>query len=262
MKISHNTVNPLLNFNIMKSFAKYILVSGLLCFSAGKSYSALIQSNPSIVAAVLLQTMQLKEAYEKRDESQNKIAMAQAAVAVAMEQVHSIEKDILGYMENASGAVKNLHQLKRIVELTGVEIPRHMKTLTTTIPDNMKNTALVAALPSTYADITAEVTSLTTMVNSLVKGTSYSWGEKEMKEGDQKQQINLLNAAERYYIANEVVSRLESLSYELWILNFKIQTMSWSRLFYELDYEGWCNYYYGLSLVDSIIDDWNRLASK
>lgn len=246
----------------MKSFAKYLLVSGLLCFGIAKANSALIQTDPSIVWAVSEQTRQLKMAYEKRDKSQNKIAACQAAVAVAMEQVHSIEKEILGYMENASGAVKNLHQLKRIVELTGIEIPRHLHTLMTTIPANMKNTAMVAALPSTYADITAEVTSLTTMVNTLVKGTSYTWGEKEQKEGDQKQQINLLNAAERYYIANEVVSRLESISYELWILNFKIQTMSWSRLFYELDYEGWCNYYYGLSLIDSIIDDWNRLASN
>lgn len=246
----------------MKSFAKYFLTAGLLFFSLSRTNAALIQTDPSIVTAVVLQTEALKKAYENRNNTQNKIAAAQATVASAMTVVHGIEKQILGYMQNASGAVQNLHQLKRIAELVSVTIPKNIQTLSSTIPDNMKQSAMVAALPSTYTDIATEVASLSTMVNTLVSGTHYTLGEKEKSAGDEKMQINLLSAAERYYIASEVVNRLENIAYNLWILNFKIKTMSWSRLFYKIDHEGWCSYFYGKSIAEGLINDWHRLASR
>ena len=51
----------------------------------------------------------------------------------------------------------------------------------------------------------------------------------------------MLNASERYYIANEVVSCLEAINTDLFILAWQVRTLSWNDLWFSLDPEGWAN---------------------
>ena len=238
----------------MNKFSKYILMAGILL---GGSDAYAQQIDVPLAAAVFLQTDQLKKVYEKRKTTQEKIIAAQISVGLFMEKVHDIEDRILGYMQNASGAVQNLYQLKKIAQLVAVDIPDNLNTLRKTIPDNVKNTAIVAAIPDTYKEITAEVTSLSTLVSQLVTGTNYSFKDQDKEN---KQNINLLNAAERYYIAQEVVDRLEHLNYRIRILNLQIKMASWRNLFYALDRDAWVNYNYGKLISERLIKDWKELA--
>ena len=70
-------------------------------------------------------------------------------------------------------------------------------------------------------------------------------------------QIKLLNSAERYYICNTVVDKLENINTSLYLLSWEIQTMRWRDLFFKLDPEGWAAVMSGKNIVESIVSDWN-----
>ena len=69
----------------------------------------------------------------------------------------------------------------------------------------------------------------------------------------------MLNSAERYYIANEVVTRLETINTDLWLLAWQIRTLSWNDLWYGLDPEGWATVMSGKYIVEGLIWEWNYL---
>ena len=75
----------------------------------------------------------------------------------------------------------------------------------------------------------------------------------------EKHKVNLLNSAERYYVANEVVTKLENINTDLWLLAWQIRTMSWQDLWYGLDPEGWAAVMSGKAIVESLIYEWNYL---
>ena len=77
-----------------------------------------ITVDPALTAAVIAQTAMLKSEYEKRSKHHAAIEVAQAAVTVAMDNIHKVEETILNYMGNASGVMQNMYQLKKIVELS------------------------------------------------------------------------------------------------------------------------------------------------
>lgn len=70
--------------------------------------------------------------------------------------------------------------------------------------------------------------------------------------------VNLLNSAERYYIANEVVTRLEAINTDLFILAWQVRTLSWNDLWFSLDPEGWATVMSGKNIIGGIVADWNR----
>ena len=82
------------------------------------------QTDPTLTGAVVAQTEILKKIFKDREETQNKIIAAEAAVSVAMDRMHAVENKMLDYLSNAQGAMQNLYQIKRAAQLVGVEIPR------------------------------------------------------------------------------------------------------------------------------------------
>lgn len=68
--------------------------------------------------------------------------------------------------------------------------------------------------------------------------TSGSYNETDSEGKKEKHKVNLLNSAERYYIANEVVTRLEAINTDLFILAWRVRTLSWRDLWFSLDPEG------------------------
>ena len=195
-----------------------LAVSGSVCGFAQ-------QTDPALTGAVAVQTKILKDLFKKREKTQQAIIASEASVFLAMERMHQLENKMLGYLQNAQGAMQNIYQIKRAAELVGVEIPKNMALLR-----NMKQ---------------------------LVTSGSYNVTNADGKT--EKHKVNLLNSAERYYVANEIVTRLESINTDLWLLAWQIRTYSWNDLWFGLDPDGWATVMSGKAIVDGLILDWKYL---
>ena len=160
-------------------------------------------------------------------------------------------------MQNAQGAMQNIYQIKRAAELVGVEIPKNMALLRKSIPSNLKGTAIAVLVSDELMDATTQMLSLYPFMKQLVTSGSYNVTNADGKT--EKHKVNLLNSAERYYVANEIVTRLESINTDLWLLAWQIRTYSWNDLWFGLDPDGWATVMSGKAIVDGLILDWKYL---
>ena len=193
------------------------------------------QTDPTLTGAVVAQTEILKKIFKDRENTQNKIIAAEAAVTVAMERMHEVENKMLDYLSNAQGAMQNLYQIKRAAQLVATEIPQNMVLVKNSVPGHLKGTAIALLVSDELTDAATQI------------------------PVTEKHKVNLLSSAERYYVANEVVSKLESINTDLWLLAWQIRTMSWQDLWYGLDPEGWAIAMSGKAIVESLIYEWKYL---
>lgn len=215
------------------------------------------QTDPTLTGAIVAQTAMLKQVFKDRDKTQKKIIAAEAAVTVAMERMHKVEEQMLSYLSNVQGAMQNLYQIKRAAELTTVEIPRNMALLRRSIPGNLKGTVITALVSEELTDAATQMASLYPFMKQLVTSGSYTVTNSDGKY--EKHKVNLLSSAERYYVANEVVTRLEAINTNLWLLAWQVRTLSWNDLWYGLDPEGWAAAMSGKAIVEGLIWEWNYL---
>lgn len=215
------------------------------------------QTDPTLTGAVVAQTAMLKQVFKDRDKTQKKIIAAEAAVTVAMERMHKVEEQMLSYLSNVQGAMQNLYQIKRAAELTTVEIPRNMNLLRRSIPGHLKGTVITALVSEELTDAATQMASLYPFMKQLVTSGSYTVTNSDGKK--EKHKVNLLSSAERYYVANEVVTRLEAINTDLWLLAWQVRTLSWNDLWYGLDPEGWAVAMSGKAIVEGLIWEWNYL---
>jgi hypothetical protein len=215
------------------------------------------QTDPTLTGAVVTQSEMLKKIFKDREKTQQKIITAEAAVGVAMERVHNVEDQMLDYLGNVQGAMQNLYQIKRATELVGVEIPRNMSLLRQSVKGNLKGTSIALLVSDELTDAATQMATLYPFMKQLVTSGSYTVTNAGGK--DTKHKVNLLSSAERYYIANEVVTRLESINTDLWLLSWQVQTLSWNDLWYGLDPEGWASVMSGKAIVKSLIYEWQYL---
>ena len=179
------------------------------------------QTDPTLTGAVFAQTSTLKNIYDKRQKAHEKIIAAETAVTVALDRVHSVENKMLEYLSNAQGAMQNLYQIKRAGELVATEIPQNC------------NLLLIAAIVSDeLADAATQMAALYPFMKQLVTSGSYDTGGSD--GGKEKHKVNLLSSSERYYIANEVLTRLEAVNTDLFILAWQVRTLSWNDLWESL----------------------------
>ena len=219
------------------------------------------QTDPTLTGAVVAQTEILKKIFKDREETQNKIIAAEAAVSVAMDRMHAVENKMLDYLSNAQGAMQNLYQIKRAAQLVGVEIPRNMSLVSKSVPVHLKGTAIALLVSDELTDAATQMASLYPFMKQLVTNGSYNVDgyDDNGNPKTEKHKVNLLNSAERYYVANEVVTKLENINTDLWLLAWQIRTMSWQDLWYGLDPEGWAAVMSGKAIVESLIYEWNYL---
>jgi hypothetical protein len=238
----------------------YAMKKKILCLSLAASFvlkSSAQQTDPTLTGAVLTQTQMLKDLFKKREKTQQQIIATEAAVTLAMERMHQVEEKVLSYLSNAQGAMQNLYQIKRATELVAVEIPKNMSLVKNSIPGNLKGTAIATLVSDELLDATTQMLSLYPFMKQLVTSGSYDVTNSDGKT--EKHKVNLLNSAERYYVANEIVTRLESINTDLWLLAWQIQTYSWSDLWFGLDPEGWATVMSGKYIVSGLIRDWQYL---
>lgn len=251
----------------MKSQISKICLAAFL-FLCGYSISAsaaAIQVDPALASAITLQMNTLKNIYSKREKTQNKIITAEAAVTVALDKMHNVEDKVLGYMSNVQGAFQNLYQIKQAGELVVKEIPSNMNNVRRAIRvGGFQGTFLATTVGSELSSMTMDMMSLYPFLEQLVTSGTYNTKEFDNNGNiiDKKNKVNLLNSAERYYICNTVVDKLENINTSLYLLAWEIQTMRWCDLFFKLDPEGWAAVMSGKNIVEGVVSDWNYNLRK
>lgn len=228
----------------------------VLCLAGGGIPALAQQMDPALTATVIAQTTELKNIHKKRKNTQEKIIAAEAAVTVALDRVHSVEDKMLNYLSNAQGAMQNLYQIKRAGELVAKEIPQNCNLLLKSVGNNLKGTAIAAMVSDELADAATQMAALYPFMKQLVTSGKYDVTGADGK--NEKHKVNLLNSSERYYIANEVVSRLEAINTDLFILAWQVRTLSWNDLWFSLDPEGWANVMSGKNIIGGIVAEWNQ----
>ena len=228
----------------------------VLCLAGGGIPALAQQMDPALTATVIAQTAELKNIHKKRKKTQEKIIAAEAAVTVALDRVHSVEDKMLKYLSNAQGAMQNLYQIKRAGELVAKEIPQNCNLLLKSVGSNLKGTAIAAMVSDELADAATQMAALYPFMKQLVTSGKYDVTGADGKNEQHK--VNLLNSSERYYIANEVVSRLEAINTDLFILAWQVRTLSWNDLWFSLDPEGWANVMSGKNIIGGIVAEWNQ----
>ena len=157
--------------------------------------------------------------------------------------------------------MQNLYQIKRAGELVAVEIPSNIKLVRQSIPGHLKGTAITALVSDRIKDVTMEMTSLLPFMKQLVTSGSYNVDDVDEHGNSvtKSHKVNLLNSAERYYVANNIVSKLESINLSLYLMAWEIRTYSWMALWYGLDPDGWLAIMSGKNIVEGLINDWKYL---
>lgn len=214
------------------------------------------QTDPALTSAVLGQTAALKKIHKDRKKTQEKIIAAEVAVTASLERIHQVEDKMLDYLSNAQGAMQNLYQIKRAGELVATEIPQNCSLLLKSVGSNLKGTAIAAIVSDELADAATQMAALYPFMKQLVTSGSYDTGGSD--GGKEKHKVNLLSSSERYYIANEVLTRLEAVNTDLFILAWQVRTLSWNDLWFSLDPEGWASVMSGKNIIGGIVADWNR----
>lgn len=240
--------------NMKKGVA--VLAISLSCLLNGLPSMAQ-QTDPALTATVILQTEELKNIHKNRKSTQEKIIAAETAVTVALDRVHKVENKMLEYLSNAQGAMQNLYQIKRATELVAKEIPQNCDLVRRSVQGNLVGTAIAALVSDEITDAASQMAALYPFMKQLV--TSGSYDVTNMQGKTEQHKVNLLSSAERYYIANEVVSRLEAINTDLFILAWQIRTLSWRDLWFSLDPEGWASIMSGKNIVNGLIFDWNTV---
>lgn len=238
----------------------YRILSIAIMLGVGINASAQ-QTDPALVGAVGVQTAMLKDIFSDREKTQQKIIAAEAAVTVAMDRMHQVENKMLDYLSNAQGAMQNLYQIKRAAELVTTEIPQNMNLVRKSVPGHLKGTAIALLVSDELTDAATQMASLFPFMKQLVTSGTYNVDgyDSQGNPTTEKHKVNLLNSAERYYVANEVVSKLETINTDLWLLAWQIRTLSWQDLWYGLDPEGWAAVMSGKAIVESLIYEWEYL---
>lgn len=242
----------------------------LLC---GTAPARAQQTDPTLTAAVILQTEELKSIHRKRKSTQEKIIAAETAVTLALDRVHNVENRMLEYLSNAQGAMQNLYQIKRAAELVATEIPRNCDLLRKSVPGHLKGTAIAVLVSDELTDAATQMAALYPFMKQLVTSGSYDVTNAEGKtesstsgslsEGRRENhKVNLLNSAERYYIANEVVTRLETINTDLWLLAWQVRTLSWNDLWFSLDPDGWASVMSGKAIAETLVWEWNTIKYR
>ena len=233
---------------------EFVCLFSLLVLSGGCFAQ---QTDPVLTGAVAAQSAMLQKIFKDREKTQKKIIAAETAVTVAMDRMHKVEDQMLEYLQNAQGAMQNLYQIKRAAELVTTEIPQNMNLVRQSLPGHLKGTAIAMLVSDELTDAATQMASLYPFMKQLVTSGSYNVTGADGK--NEKHKINLLNSAERYYVANEVVTKLEDINTDLWLLAWQIRTMSWNDLWYGLDPDGWATVMSGKAIVESLIYEWQYL---
>ena len=237
----------------------FLLFMAFVCSPLTSSAKA-VSFDPALSSAVLTQTRMLEQIFKKRKKTQDKIIAADVAVSATLTRMHNVEDCILKYMSNVSGALQNLYEIKRAAKLVAVDIPNKMALVRRAVGQGHFEGTFVGTLATRrLVNITEDMMTLYPFMRELVVSGSYSFDEYDaqlQKVVTRHKKVNLLNSAERYYVCNTVLNKLEDIDNQLEYLAWNIRTMRWRDFLYSLDPFGWNKIMGGYFIADDVVREW------
>ena len=196
-------------------------------------------------------------------------ALIREGLCVSLSQLEEEElyKVILGLLQKECG--RELYAIDRfgsahgsvfylrIRELVTTEIPKNTTLLKNSVKGNLKGTAIATLVSDEITGAATQMAALYPFMQQLV--TSGSYNVTGSDGSTEKHKVNLLSSAERYYVANEVVTRLERINTDLFILAWQVRTLSWNDLWFSLDPEGWASVMSGKNIINGLVTDWSNI---
>jgi hypothetical protein len=235
----------------------YIFAYAILALSMTPAMARAQQTDPVLTAAVEAQTLQLKDIFDHRKTTQEKILLATGIEDVQLQKLRAIQDSVLSYLSNASLLMKDAYQVRRAAELVTKEIPRNISSLSKAAKGHLKGTVIALAVSQEISNIYTETAGLSSLMASLV--TSGSVEYTGLDGSRKRQKVNLLNGAERYWICQTVLNKLEDINSSLYILAWQVKTLSWQDLWMGLDPDSWAVMMQTKWIGEDVISDWKGL---
>lgn len=215
--------------------------------------------DPAMMGTIIAQTAVLDEQYTKRNKLQTAILEAQGAIFAATEELHRVEKKVLGYMSEVQAGIRDLKMIADIIELT-TKIPAKVGKLAGAVPDNIKGTAIAAYVSQCPLRIISEVTTLAAFIEPLVTSGSIVESNSDGKKEEKK--VNLLNSGERFRVLGEVHYRLRCINSDLETLYWQVRSYELRDLLYKLDPKTFNAVYLSKFILEDSKREWDRLVSR
>lgn len=229
---------------------KLIFSISLLCAAPHFAHANI---DPVLALAVNTETWMLDDRYKERKKLQEKILAAEAVIGVGLEQIHKTEETILEYMSHASSAIQNAYQVKQIALLTA-DIYEQCKNVQNAITSNPKGAVLASIGSKKVKEASEEIISCGTMLRTLILTGKMSDKDKE--------KVNMLSAAERYYLLNSIYSSLYKVKADLWLFACQVRYWTVWDMWMHLDYKSWALMIGMESNARYVISMWNRTFNE
>lgn len=147
---------------------------------------------------------------------QEKIIVVEVVVIVLFEWIYYVEDKMLDYFLNVQGVMQNFYQIKCVGELVVKEILQNCSLFFKLVGGNLKGIVIVVMVLDELMDVVIQMMVFFFFMKQLVILGKYDVMGDDGK--NEKYKVNLLNVLECYYIVNEVVSWLEVININLFIL--------------------------------------------
>lgn len=214
---------------------------------------AMADIDPVLAVAVETETWRLDERYKENKKLRDKILAAEAVIGVGLEQIHKTEEKILEYMSHASSAVQNAYQIKEIAMITA-DIYNQCASVKDAITSNPRGAVLASIGSKKVKEASEEIISCSTMLRTLILTGKMNYGDKE--------KVNLLSAAERYYLLNSIYSSLSKVRADLWLFACQVRYWTVTDLWMHLDYKSWALMIGMQSNAKYVIRMWNQTFNE
>lgn len=235
---------------------KRTIIAASLLIATLASEAAVVKSDPLLTGAVVAQTVALQNVYNERKKTEEAILASEETTNFNLDKIHDVEKKALSYLSNAQGAVQNLYQIKQAAELVSTTIPNTVKELTSSIPDHLVGTAVSALVTKQINKAYAEMASLYPYMQQLVTSGTYNISGHSGDKKGEAHKVNLLNSSERYFVAQQVVSRLERINRSLSTLAYEVRTLGVKDYVQVISPETWHTYSRSKGIAKEVINRW------
>lgn len=204
-----------------------------------------IYVDPVLTAAVVAQTKAMEKVHEDQNDKLTKIEAANIVITTQLHKLHNLEDSIYKYLSNAQAFVNNLYDIKKIIELSTIEIPHNISRCIDAVPGHLEGVAITAVLNKNVTNTALEITSLVSFLETLCATGGYVDGVGSDKKFEK---VNLLNSSQRYFIINKILGTLESINWRFKMLRTQFLIYNWKNLFQELDPHSW-EFYIGARYI-------------
>ena len=210
--------------------------------------------DPTMTATAIAATSALKNEHKSQTEKLTAIETMNLAISAELKKIHSIEDSVFKYLTNAQGFVDNLYDVKKCVELAAIDIPKSIADCVGAIPGHLQGTAISLLVSKNAIQAVEEITSLYGFLEILCKTGGYVEGYGSDKRVSK---VNLLNSSQRYYVLQNIKSKLTSINWQFKLLRTQITIYGWRTLFQSWDPTTWSYYLSGKIVAQDII---NRMS--